>query len=456
MRKFYVVLCVILVSVFWSVALTACKNTKSSDDIFNGVFVFSDCKSEAEQPTNWLAVIDDKVTLKQGDKIQTFTVYKDAKAYSADSYDKKISFTLTGEKLVLKIAQEQNVYVLDKEYKYSKTSQPLSIPVLDFQINNDSRVQYVKFSGATREGDLRVQIKKAGEESYSEYAVECGEIRVAATALKCGDNFVKIHHAGGYPNIDKNKKFFMQSDSEIIEYKITVDGSGNISGVQNEIVLANGVYQFAYADGFLTQEEQERCNFIVLNNVLRSTYMGGNSLYYLSEQDGVYSAHLGSAEGTVGITFTVKNDVLSAKIFGSGREYQLKKNNKYTYSDTTEKLEKPSSFEGEIADEGRIVYFSIGASEYSFPIGAKVEIKKAGDSSYVFDSIAKNYINFIHTDNLFADEFAVGENYIRISNAGGPDFNNQNIYYLLQDSDYIEYKITLDENGILSSLIRLS
>ena len=65
-------------------------------------------------------------------------------------------------------------------------------------------------------------------------------------------------------------------------------------------------------------------------------------------------------------------------------------------------------------------------------------------------------LRIIHTDNLFADEFAVGENYIRISNAGGPDFNNQNIYYLLQDSDYIEYKITLDENGILSSLIRLS
>ena len=62
----------------------------------------------------------------------------------------------------------------------------------------------------------------------------------------------------------------------------------------------------------------------------------------------------------------------------------------------------------------------------------------------------------IQTDNLFADDFAVGENYIRICNAGGPDWNNQKSYYMLEDSDYVEYKITLSESGELCNLIKLT
>lgn len=82
-------------------------------------------------------------------------------------------------------------------------------------------------------------------------------------------------------------------------------------------------------------------------------------------------------------------------------------------------------------------------------------IKKAGESAYAYDSTATRYKDRIQTDNLFADDFETGENYIRIRNEGGPGWNNQNSYYMLEDSDYIEYKITLDENNTLINLVRL-
>ena len=152
----------------------------------------------------------------------------------------------------------------------------------------------------------------------------------------------------------------------------SVDDQGNIVDVQNEIVLENGVYQFAYSNESLTLQEQECCNFVVIDSVMRRDYQGGSKLYYLSEEDGVYSAHSGSANESVGITFTVKNGILSAKIASSGRVYQLKKNDKYAYSQESKKLDTPSSLKGEIAEGGKDVYFSSGAGYCNVSIGLRV------------------------------------------------------------------------------------
>lgn len=436
------------------VALTACDNTPQSEELFDGVFVIADSSSTEEQATDWVAVICDKVTLKQGEKMQHFSIKKDGSGYSADSSDKEIFLRLTGERMSVEADGKNTEYVLDKGYTYIQDSQPLSIPVSEPSIGGEYGVQYVGFSGAVVEDELRVQVKKAGEETYSDYAVKGEEIKIAAADLKAGDNFVRIYNAGGYPYINESKNLFMQIDSQAIEYKISVDNSGNIVDVQNEIVLENGVYRFAYADGFLTRQEQECCNFVVIDGVMRRDYQGGSTLYYLSEEDGVYSAR--GADGSVGVTFTVKNGILSAEIAYSGRVYQLKENDGYTYSQEIKKLDKPSSLKGEIAEGGKYVYFSIGAGESNVSVGLRVEIKKAGESAYVYNSTATRYKDRIQTDNLFADDFAVGENYIRICNAGGPDWNNQKSYYMLEDSDYVEYKITLSESGELCNLIKLT
>lgn len=436
------------------VALTACDNTPQSEELFDGVFVLADSSSTEEQATDWVAVICDKVTLKQGEKMQHFSIKKDGSGYSADSSDKEIFLRLTGERMSVEADGKNTEYVLDKGYTYIQDSQPLSIPVSEPSIGGEYGAQYVGFSGAVVEDELRVQVKKAGEETYSDYAVKGEEIKIAAADLKAGDNFVRIYNAGGYPYIDENKNLFIQIDSQAIEYKISVDDQGNIVDVQNEIVLENGVYRFAYADGFLTRQEQECCNFVVIDGVMRRDYQGGSRLYYLSEEDGVYSAR--RADGSVGVTFTVKNGILSAEIAYSGRVYQLKENDGYTYSQEIKKLDKPSSLKGEIAVGGKYVYFSIGAGDCNVSIGLRVEIKKAGESAYAYDSTATRYKDRIQTDNLFADDFETGENYIRIRNEGGPGWNNQNSYYMLEDSDYVEYKITLSESGELCNLIKLT
>lgn len=445
----------LLVFVASAFTLTACDDTPQSEELFDGVFVLADSSSTEEQATDWVAVICDKVTLKQGEKMQHFSIKKDGSGYSADSSDKEIFLRLTGERMSVEADGKNIEYVLDKGYTYIQDSQPLSIPVSEPSIGGEDGAQYVGFSGAVAYDELRVQVKKAGEESYSDYAVKGEEIKVAAADLKAGDNFVRLYNAGGYPNVDENKNLFLQSDSQAIEYKISVDDQGNIVDVQNEIVLGNGVYQFAYSEQLLTLQEQECCNFVVIDSVMRRDYQGGSKLYYLSEENGVYSARSDSVNGSVGITFTVKNGILSAKIASSGRVYQLKKNDEYTYSQESKKLDTPSALKGEIAEGGKYVYFSIGAGDLNVSIGLRVEIKKAGESAYGYDSTATRYNDRIQTDNLTADDFAVGENYIRICNAGSPGWNSQNSYYMSEDSDYVEYKITLDENNTLTNLVRL-
>ena len=271
------------------VALTACDNTPQSEELFDGVFVLADSSSTEEQATDWVAVICDKVTLKQGEKMQHFSIKKDGSGYSADSSDKEIFLRLTGERMSVEADGKNTEYVLDKGYTYIQDSQPLSIPVSEPSIGGEYGAQYVGFSGAVVEDELRVQVKKAGEETYSDYAVKGEEIKIAAAHLKAGDNFVRIYYnAGGYPYIDENKNLFIQIDSQAIEYKISVDDQGNIVDVQNEIVLENGVYQFAYSNESLTLQEQECCNFVVIDSVMRRDYQGGSKLYYLSEEDGVY------------------------------------------------------------------------------------------------------------------------------------------------------------------------
>ena len=444
----------LMVFVASAFTLTACDNTPQSEELYDGVFVLADSASGADQTTDWVAVIDDKVTLKQGEKTQSFSVKKDGKVYSADSSDEVIYMTLIGERMSVEADGKKADYVLDKGYT-NKDVQPLGIPVSEPSIGGEDGAQYVGFSGAVADDELRVQVKKAGEESYSDYAVKGEEIKVAAADLKAGDNFVRIYNAGGYPNVDENKNLFLQSDSQAIEYKISVDNGGNITDVQNEVVLENGVYQFAYSEQSLTRQEQESCNFVVIDGLMRRDYQGGSKLYYLSEENGVYSARSDSVNGSVGITFTVKNGILSAKIASSERVYQLKKNDEYTYSQESKKLDTPSSLKGEIAEKGKYVYFSIGAGDLNVSIGLRVEIKKAGESAYGYDSTATRYNDRIQTDNLTADDFAVGENYIRICNAGGPGWNSQNSYYMSEDSDHVEYKITLNENNTLTNLVRL-
>lgn len=209
------------------VALTACDNTPQSEELFDGVFVLADSSSTEEQATDWVAVICDKVTLKQGEKMQHFSIKKDGSGYSADSSDKEIFLRLTGERMSVEADGKNTEYVLDKGYTYIQDSQPLSIPVSEPSIGGEYGAQYVGFSGAVVEDELRVQVKKAGEETYSDYAVKGEEIKIAAADLKAGDNFVRIYNAGG-PDWNNQKSYYMLEDSDYVEYKITLSESGEL------------------------------------------------------------------------------------------------------------------------------------------------------------------------------------------------------------------------------------
>ena len=136
----------------------------------------------------------------------------------------------------------------------------------------------------------------------------------------------------------------------------------------------------------------------------------------------------------------------------TGEVYQLKKDDEYVYSDEAVKLGKPANPECGVGDyaSGQEVWFSFFALEQSYPIGVKVEIKKAGSEDYEFYDIEVPYQAQIYVDCLGADKFNVGVNSVRICNAGAPVFTKDKRYYMAYDSDYITFEIVVYDDGTIN------
>ena len=80
-------------------------------------------------------------------------------------------------------------------------------------------------------------------------------------------------------------------------------------------------------------------------------------------------------------------------------------------------------------------------------VGAAIEIQKPGSREYVpIKKIERVYMN-LFTVQLDGSYFDVGENHVRFCHVGGPSITNDRCILVNEDSDYVTYRVIVDENG---------
>lgn len=453
------ILIFIMISVLFIPCLISCEKFES-DTIQNGVFLISsaDISESKEIPPEWVAVIDGKITVSENGKVKVYDLKKDKECYTAVSSEGTLTIVLSEDKLTIDNNGQKTEYSLSSYYKYSENIKESLIPVLEPEIVEKNGKTYVLLSGEYNDcvaDGISAEIKTANSENYKSYSVANNEkgklyVEIYSEEFVQGDNIIRLSNSHEYPMIDADKNLFMKARSGSIEYKVTVDENGNITYIQNDNSLENGVYKFAHSDDLMSSEEKDFSSFVVIDGMLTESFKGGKSLYYLGDVDGVYSMKLNKPDNNASKTFTVKNGVVTVIVKNSGKVYQLKKDDGYMYSEEKVKLEKPVNpeFGVEDYDSGQQVWFRLFALDTSYPIGVKVEIKKAGSENYEFYDIYVPYQAQIYIDGIGADKFDKGYNFIRICNVGAPVSTKDNRYYMTEDSEYVVYTVLLDETGV--------
>lgn len=454
---FIAILTVVILSVG---SVVACSDQITGDKLRSGVFlpVGDTLSKSGEIPSDWVAVIDNRLSFCDDGKIIAYDLKEDKGIYTASSSDGNASVSLSGDYLTFEKDGQKTEYCLSHDYEYIETIQESRIPVLTADTIEENGKKSVRLKGGYADrvlNGLQVDIKTSDGKDYKSYAIAENQADIYTAVIPsdeftAGDNFVRVRNTAEYPMINGDKKLFLKTASESIEYKITVDPDGNITFVQNDDTLGNGVYKFAYSSITNTQEEKDYRYFVVIDGMLTESFKGGKELYYLRESDGVYSMNLRTPDVNGGKTFTVKNGIITVSVENSGEVYQLKKDDSYTYSEESEKLEKPLNPGYGVSDiaSRQEVWFRFFALDTSYPIGVKVEIKKAGSENYEFYDIDVPYRAEIYVDGIGADKLSEGYNFVRICNAGAPVATDSKRYFMKQDSDYIEFIVLLDETGI--------
>lgn len=459
MKRGFILISIFAVIVF-AAGVIACDGDLKGENVEEGVFLPVDAKTSenGEIPTDWVAVKDGKITVSAGGEIRAYELSKCKEIDVADSADGALSLSVDNGVLTLDDKGRKTEYVLSEEYvvtDFVKESMiPVSEPVVVSEEGGDSLSLKAKYNDSVINA-ITVEIKTADSGGYERVSVVKSEdggasVLIPSDKFVRGDNYVRLSNSLSYPMIDGDKNLYMQAESGAVEYKVTVDETGKITYLQNDFVLSNGVYKFAYSDELTTAEEKDYCNFVVVDGTLTESFKGGKSLYYLSDVDGVYSMKLNYPDNNASKTFTVKNGVITVTVNKTGAVYQLKKDDEYVYSEDAVKLEKPANPEFGVEDyaSGKQVWFRFFAPDTSYPVGVRTEIKRAGSENYEFYNIDVPYRADIYVDGIGADKFDKGYNFIRICNVGAPVSTNEKHYYMTEDSEYIEFIVLLDETGI--------
>lgn len=465
-RTFF--LTIVIVLTLFAAGAVACDDNLNGVQIDHGVYLpaGAEAPEKGEIPSDWVAVKDGKMTVSEDGELTVYKLGKGKDRYNADSADGSLKVSVEGNTLTVDDKGKTTDYVLSGDYEITDIVKEALIPVLEPEIVEDEGKSFAFFRAEYPDESINgisLDIKTAGSSDYKSFCMvksENGVLSVAipAEALSTGDNFIRLCNRDEYPMIDADKNLFMKTGSGSIEYKVTVDETGKITSLQNDTVLENGVYKFAYTDELMSSEGKSYWNFVVIDGLLKESYIGGRILYYLSDADGVYSMKIFNPENTASSTFTVKNGIITVTAGNSGKVFQCKKDEGYTYQEESEKLEKPvnPTYAVENYDSVQQIWFRFFALDTYYPVGVRTEIKRAGSEDYEFYDTDVPYRAEICVDGIGVDKLAVGANYIRICNAGAPVSTNDKHYYMTEDSDYITFMVYLYEDGAMNTPVLIS
>ena len=167
-----------------------------------------------------------------------------------------------------------------------------------------------------------------------------------------------------------------------------------------------------------------------------------DTVYDISADGEVFQGS--SITGT--ISFWFNGDILCIR--DGEQTIEFEKDGSYRQAEKEVVLRSPQNIRVSSGEEenGSVLFQWEYRADYG-RVGAAIEIQKPGSREYVpIKKIERVYMN-LFTVQLDGSYFDVGENHVRFCHVGGPSITNDRCILVNEDSDYVTYRVIVDENG---------
>ena len=167
-----------------------------------------------------------------------------------------------------------------------------------------------------------------------------------------------------------------------------------------------------------------------------------DTVYDISADGEVFQGS--SISGT--ISFWFNGDILCIR--DGEQTIEFEKDGSYRQAEKEVVLRSPQNIRVSSGEEenGSVLFQWEYRADYG-RVGAAIEIQKPGSREYVpIKKIERVYMN-LFTVQLDGSYFDVGENHVRFCHVGGPSITNDHYIVVNEDSDYVTYRVIVDENG---------
>ena len=187
---------------------------------------------------------------------------------------------------------------------------------------------------------------------------------------------------------------------------------------------------------YIVSQESQYC--VIIDNVISVEEQ--ITFPYKFSNDG--EKYTGSFLNYFSVSFYREENFLYVDGLQYKKDYRYKRNESLDY-----KLEPPRDMDN-IYITKENVYFRYLPYEKDGWVGGTYEIKKANSENYEIVPGVDPLYEGDYVMDIDVDELSVGDNMIRIYHVGSAAATNKYEFYKTYDSDYVFYKITVDEEGI--------
>ena len=187
---------------------------------------------------------------------------------------------------------------------------------------------------------------------------------------------------------------------------------------------------------YIVSQEFQYC--VIIDNVISvETQM---TFPYKFSIDG--EKYTGSFLNYFSVSFYREENFLYVDGLQYKKDYRYKRNESLDY-----KLEPPRDMDNIYITKENVCFRYLPYDKHGW-VGGTYEIKKANSENYEIVPGVDPLFEGDYVMGVDLDELSVGDNMIRIYHVGSTAATNKYEFYKTYDSDYVFYKITVDEEGI--------
>ena len=187
---------------------------------------------------------------------------------------------------------------------------------------------------------------------------------------------------------------------------------------------------------YIVSKEFQHC--VIIDNVVSVEKQ--TTFPYKFSNDG--EKYVGSFLNYYSVSFYREENFLYVDGLQYKKDYSYKRNESLDY-----KLEPPREMDSIYITKENVSFRYFPYDKRGW-VGGTYEIKKANSEKYEIVPAVDPLYEGDYAMTVDADRLSVGDNMVRIYHVGSTEATNKHEFYKTYDSDYVIYKITVDEEGI--------